>query len=68
MGRMDGFKGILPTETSNKDRTMDTNISKMTLGQKQRKFTHMIAKLINFAYDSGYELTFLLDLHSIITL
>ncbi|CAM5521601.1 M15 family metallopeptidase [Eoetvoesiella caeni] len=30
----------------------------MTLGQKQRKLTRMIAQLINFAYDSGYELTF----------
>lgn len=30
----------------------------MTLGQKQRKFTRMIADLIKFAYDNGYELTF----------
>lgn len=30
----------------------------MTLGQKQRKLTRMIAQLIIFAYDSGYELTF----------
>ena len=30
----------------------------MTLGQKQRKFTRMVADLIVFAYDSGYELTF----------
>ena len=30
----------------------------MTLGQKQRKFTRMIADLIIFAYDNGYELTF----------
>jgi len=30
----------------------------MTLGQLQRKFTLMIAKLIIFAYDNGYELTF----------
>jgi len=30
----------------------------MTLGQKQRKFTRMIADLILFAYDQGYELTF----------
>ena len=30
----------------------------MTLGQKQRKFTLMVAKLIIFAYDNGYELTF----------
>lgn len=30
----------------------------MTLGQKQRKFTRMIAQLIVFAYDKGYELTF----------
>ena len=29
-----------------------------TLGQKQRRFTRMIAKLIEYAYDSGYELTF----------
>src|SRR3990167_3843271 len=30
----------------------------MTLGQKQRKFTRMIALLIMHAYDHGYELTF----------
>ena len=30
----------------------------MTLGQKQRKFTRMIADLIVFAYDNGFELTF----------
>lgn len=29
----------------------------MTLGQKQRKFTRMIADLIVFAYGQGYELT-----------
>lgn len=29
----------------------------MTLGEKQRKFTLMIGKLIVFAYDQGYELT-----------
>ena len=29
----------------------------MTLGQKQRKFTRMIADLIIFAYEQGYELT-----------
>lgn len=29
----------------------------LTLGQKQRKFTKMVAQLINFAYKSGYELT-----------
>lgn len=31
---------------------------KLTLGQKQRLFTKMVAKLIDFAYESGYELTF----------
>lgn len=30
----------------------------MTLGQKQRMFTRMVAKLILWAYDHGYELTF----------
>lgn len=30
----------------------------MTLGQKQRKFTEMISRLIAFAYGQGYELTF----------
>ena len=30
----------------------------MTLGQKQRAFTQMIAQLIDFAYANGYELTF----------
>lgn len=29
----------------------------MTLGQKQRKLTRMIADLIIFAYDQGYELS-----------
>lgn len=29
----------------------------MTLGQKQRKFTLMIAQLIQWAYEQGYELT-----------
>lgn len=29
----------------------------MTLGQKQRKFTEMIGRLIAFAYANGYELT-----------
>jgi hypothetical protein len=29
----------------------------MTLGDKQRKFSLMIAKLIQFAYDQGYEIT-----------
>lgn len=30
----------------------------MTLGEKQRKFVRMIADLIIWAYDHGYELTF----------
>jgi hypothetical protein len=30
----------------------------MTLGQKQRKFTKMVALLILYAYELGYELTF----------
>ena len=30
----------------------------MSLGNKQRKFTLMVSKLIIFAYDNGYELTF----------
>lgn len=29
----------------------------MTLGEKQRKFVRMLADLIVFAYDSGYELS-----------
>lgn len=29
----------------------------MTLGQKQRKFTLMVAQLIQWAYEKGYELT-----------
>lgn len=29
----------------------------MTLGQKQRKFTLMLADLLHFAYANGYELT-----------
>lgn len=31
---------------------------KMTLGERQRKFTLMVAKLIAWAYDNNYELTF----------
>ena len=30
----------------------------MSTGSKQRKFTRMVADLIIFAYDEGYELTF----------
>lgn len=30
----------------------------MRLSEKQRKFTRMIADLIEFAYNNGYELTF----------
>lgn len=30
----------------------------MTLGEKQRKFTLMVARLIQQAYSMGYELTF----------
>ncbi|MCP4493096.1 MAG: M15 family metallopeptidase [Gammaproteobacteria bacterium] len=30
----------------------------MTLGQKQRKFTEMIGRLIAWAYENGYELSF----------
>ena len=30
----------------------------MTLQEKQAEFTHMIAKLIIFAYENGYQLTF----------
>lgn len=33
-------------------------MAKETLGQKQRRLTLMIAKLIHFAYEQGYELTF----------
>lgn len=30
----------------------------MTLGQKQRAFTLCISKLVTFAYEKGYELTY----------
>ena len=30
----------------------------MTLGQKQRQFTRMVAELIVWAYQNGYEMTF----------
>lgn len=30
----------------------------LTLGQKQRRFTLMVAQLIQYAYSRGYELTF----------
>jgi len=30
----------------------------MTLGDKQRRFTELVARLIWWAYDEGYELTF----------
>lgn len=29
-----------------------------TLGQKQRRFVRLVAKLIEYAYEQGYELTF----------
>jgi hypothetical protein len=30
----------------------------MTLGDKQRRFTELVGRLIQFAYSSGFELTF----------
>ena len=30
----------------------------MTLGEKQRHFTQLVAKLITWCYENGYELTF----------
>src|SRR4051812_37238025 len=30
----------------------------MTLGEKQRRFTQLVGRLIEFAYSNGYELTF----------
>lgn len=33
-------------------------LTKLTLGQAQRRFTRMVADLIVWAYDHGYELTF----------
>ena len=30
----------------------------MTLGEKQRRFTELVARLIVWAYEQGYELTF----------
>ena len=30
----------------------------MTLGEKQRLFTKLVGKLIDFAYANGYEITF----------
>ena len=30
----------------------------MTLGEKQRRFTELVGRLILWAYDNGYELTF----------
>jgi len=30
----------------------------MTLGEKQRLFTRLVGKLIEYAYNTGYELTF----------
>jgi hypothetical protein len=37
---------------------MPTTQSKPTLGQLQRKFTLMVANLIQYAYSRGYELSF----------
>lgn len=34
------------------------NLDDLSLGQKQRQFTRMIAQLIEYAYSQGYELTF----------
>ena len=36
---------------------MENALTTETLGQKQRRFTGMVAQLIAFAYASGYELT-----------
>jgi hypothetical protein len=36
----------------------NTFLRTMTLSQKQRKFTKLIAQLILWAYDNGYEITF----------
>ena len=30
----------------------------MTLGEKQRRFTELVGRLIQWAYENGYELTF----------
>lgn len=30
----------------------------MTLGEKQRRFAELVSRLITWAYDNGYELTF----------
>jgi len=30
----------------------------MTLGEKQRRFTELVARLITWCYENGYELTF----------
>lgn len=30
----------------------------MTLGEQQRRFTELVGRLIEWAYDNGYELTF----------
>lgn len=47
-----------PKTPSDSDVMMQSvDISKMTLGQKQRHMTRLIADLIVFAYDNGYELT-----------
>ena len=32
-------------------------MNELSLGQRQRLFTKLLAKLIDFAYESGYELT-----------
>lgn len=34
------------------------NLYQMTLAQKQRAFVQMVGKLIAYAYDAGYELSF----------
>lgn len=36
----------------------DTALMPATLGQKQRRFTLMVAQLISWAYAQGYQLTF----------
>ena len=38
------------------DRFGSTPINKMTLGQKQRLFARLVAELIEWAYDQGYEI------------
>lgn len=53
MEKMNGNTGDTPTPEEYREA-----LAKLSLGEKQRVFPRMVANLINFAYDQGFELSF----------